>query len=45
MQQLKTELKTMTGYVQSEGEKDNVSTPTFTKLLAELEKKSGRIDY
>lgn len=39
----KTELKTLTGYVKTEGEKHNVSTPTFTKLVAELEKKSGRL--
>jgi 2-dehydropantoate 2-reductase len=40
-QKQKTELKTLTGFVLSEGQKLNVSTPTFSKLFAALEKKSN----
>lgn len=39
-QKQKTELKTLTGFVLSEGQKLNVPTPTFSKLFAYLEKKS-----
>jgi len=35
----KTELQTLTGYVLTEGAKHNVSTPTFSKLMAALDKK------
>ena len=35
----KTELQSITGYVVKEGLKNNIPTPTFQKLLSELEKK------
>jgi 2-dehydropantoate 2-reductase len=39
-QKQKTELTTLTGYVIKEGKKLHVSTPTFSKLFAYLQKKS-----
>ena len=35
------ELQTLTGYVLTEGKAYNITTPTYLKLNAELEKKSG----
>jgi len=38
---LNTELNTLAGYVISESKKHNIATPTYLKLYAVLEKKSG----
>lgn len=35
------ELQSLTGYVVSEGQKNNIATPTYSKLYEELKKKSG----
>ena len=38
----RTELQTLTGYVLQESKKYNIVTPTYLKLNADLEKKSGK---